>query len=279
MYGATARGLGTAVVAVGALLAGTVTAAPIVEIEEHIELRVRPMTAAAAEPESLPLVLRPTADVPADGILVVRWPGPDDRTEVRIRARERLVAADDLRSVVIEAEVHPPAGARTHAQRVIAFDDADSVLFEVHRAHETGLTLAIECQTVREVRATTRRTFGSAVSFRLDVHWIDGTEAVLLETNRLDTFVGDSVSYAFSLDEPAGARSMEVRIAPLRMVGGVLQVEMEVDGTLPGDGTPRLVARRERWLSSPGATSSLDVVEGEPAKGYRFSVTPSFDAP
>jgi hypothetical protein len=160
---------------------------------------------------------------------------------------------------------------------VVAFQDTETVLFEVHRARETGLTLAVECETYREITAATRPEIGAPVSFDLEVHWVEGDRAVLLETNRLDSFVGDPVSYAFSLDEGGSARSMEVRIVPMRLVGGVLQLEMEVTGTVSSDAAPRLVARKDRWLSSSGAQSSLEVVEGEPKTGYRFSVTPHYD--
>ena len=274
-----AKGIVGSVLALAALAGSSPgQAAPVVQVEDRIEVRVRPMNAEPAEPASVPLTLRPVGASADEGVLVLRWPGSEDRTTVRLRARERMLADDDLRGVLIEAEVEPPGGERTVARRVVSFDDSETVLFEVHRAREKGLTLAVECSTVREVAVTTRRSVGAPVSFRLEVRWVDGSDAVLLETNRLDSFVGEPVMYAFSLDGASGAQSMEVRLEPLRIVGDILQFQMEVSGSLPGGGRPHLVARKERWLTSAGTTSSIDAVEGEPGTGYRFSVTPSFDA-
>ena len=37
-----------------------------------------------------------------------------------------------------------------------------------------------------------------------------------------------------------------------------------------------LMSRKEQWLATRGATSSLTLETGEPPRGYRFLVTPYF---
>jgi hypothetical protein len=135
------------------------------------------------------------------------------------------------------------------------------------------LTLAIAGELTQQRRYTARPEVGPRVSFELQVRWFERGESVTLETNQLNTFVGQQVSYAFRLGETGKAAALTVRLTPARLVGQTLRVEAEVDGTLPGDDeTVVAVARKEEWLTSAGTSSVLSLAEGEPPTGFQFVV-------
>jgi hypothetical protein len=111
----------------------------------------------------------------------------------------------------------------------------------------------------------------------VEIQWVERGQPVTLETNTLNSFVGQPVSYAFRLGATGEAEALSLKLHPARRVGEALRVEVDVSGTLPGsDGDLQVVARKEQWFSTSGAPSTLSLAEGDPPTGFRFLVTPSF---
>jgi hypothetical protein len=117
---------------------------------------------------------------------------------------------------------------------------------------------------------------GDPVRFLLDVQWLEDGHGASLETNQLSTFVGQQVTYSFDLGQTDVAQAIHIGLKPLRVYNDIVQIEMEIAGKLPeGDGM-KLISRTEQWLSSRGQVSTVDVVAGDPPKGFRFVVTAQF---
>ena len=72
------------------------------------------------------------------------------------------------------------------------------------------------------------------------------------------------------------SESIELSLRPVKLDGDLARVELEVTASLPGKPNRLLLSRRESLYTTRHATSTLDVVVGEPPLGYRFHVTPDF---
>lgn len=203
------------------------------------------------------------------------WPEPGSRTRVRLRAMERPPPPGQDHAIQIEADLTLPDGARRHSTRSLSFVDSTTALFEVARVGERPLALAIEAECTREPQLSAQPVSGRPVVMRLEIQRLQAGQSVLLETNHLSTFVAEPVFYSFHLGGPAEA-SLRVQLTPLRLFDDVAQIEVEVSGAIPdGDGLA-VISRKEHWVASRGATSSLTVAAGQPPVGYRFLVTPDF---
>lgn len=261
-----------------ALAATASTAGPGVGVQERrgVALRVRPLTApAVAPPPGGNFEMDLDAGRSASLAFAVRWPDEDSTTSVAILAitRPPQGAANAVR---LEATVALPGGERHTASRDLVFDESATVLFEVARSDERSLTLAIEAEEVRETVFSARPTAGDPVVLNVEVAWQENGQSTSLETNRLSTFVGEEVSYAFRLGETGSAEALEVRLKPLGVFGDVLQLRAEISGSIPRNGKLEVLSRSEQWMVSRGESSALDVTTGDPPVGFRFVVTPRF---
>jgi hypothetical protein len=259
--------------------AAVVTAEPAIHSVEYdqIVLEIRPLTAEALVEDEADLTLEVSETAPTVVELHVLWPDPGRPSRLRLEATRRLSATGQ--TVRIESELTPAGGgAATSARKEIAFtSDTVTALFEVARDGDRVLTLAVEGELTHRRRYAAYPVVGAPVQFRVDVEWIEQGRAVTLETNRLNTFVGQSVGYSFRLGEIGEAEAASVRLLPVRLLGDTLRIEVELSGMLP-DPERGLVAvsRREQWLSTQGTTSELSLADGDPPTGFRFLVTPLF---
>ena len=80
------------------------------------------------------------------------------------------------------------------------------------------------------------------------------------------------------LSETGGdsAESVRLVLRPVRIMGAVTEMEIEVTGSLPGDPDRLLLSRRETLVSNRGTLSAITVTSGKPPAGYRFAITPDF---
>jgi len=220
-------------------------------------------------------------DVPSTGpaslVLDPGWPtaGSASRLELRVGRLPPLPGA--AHRLELAAELAGGEQVPLRARREMLFDEETTVLFEVARAGDVPLTLAVTAEASSEQALSAEVPAGPPVRLLLEIQWVEQGQAVSLETNQLDTLVGQAVSYAFRLGDPGAERAAQLRLFPALLVGGVLQIEIEINATMPGpDGRVQATSRRERWLSSAGTTSTLSLAAGEPARGFRFQVTPRF---
>ena len=268
----------TVLLAVGSALA-PVAAEPSIHVVQHqrITLDVRPLTAATLEsdPEEFRLIVPQGA--PAELELQVLWPHADRASRLRLSATRSLTTAGER--VQLTADLFAPDGRRSSQamREILMTSESTTALFEIARENNRVLTLAIDAELSRETSYTARPVIGAPVQFELEIQWVDEGQAETLETNRLSSFVGQSVSYSFKLGETGVAESVDLRLMPARIVGDTLHIEVDVSGTLPdGDDAVTVVGRQEQWLATRNTTSALSLAEGEPPTGFVFLVTPRF---
>ena len=103
-----------------------------------------------------------------------------------------------------------------------------------------------------------------------------GDRTVLLETNQLSTFVGQSVQYAFRRGAEESLEAVTLDLLPVSITGDLVTIQADVSGALPGSDGASLLSRHERIVASRRATSALAATSGTPPAGYRFQVTPDF---
>lgn len=179
--------------------------------------------------------------------------------------------------VALRAESSRPGEAPVAAERTIGIDGRATALFEIRRDGDRPLTLGVTAVADREMVVRTMPRVGRALAFEVELLRLDGDREISLETNVLRTFERQSVSYRFRIGSPPRVESLEVELTPVRLRGEIVEIEVDVAGMLPdGDGGSVAVARRERWVSTRGAGSSVSIVGGDPPRGYRVLVTPRF---
>ncbi len=177
-----------------------------------------------------------------------------------------------LESILTRPGSAPSLGA---AREILLGSDSATALFEVARIADQVLTLVVAGEVTRVTEYVALPVVGAPVTFRIDIEWVEEGSSQTLETNHLNTFVGQSVGYSFSLGAIGEAESLSIRLLPLRLMGNTVQLEVDVSGTLPGSGGEiEMVSRQEQWLSTRDTTNILDLASGEPPTGFRFVVTP-----
>jgi hypothetical protein len=270
-------------VAAAGLLALTLVApaasAPSIHLVRHqqVTLEVRPLTASTVPDRDEPWRLTVDESAPAQLELSVLWPDAERPSPLRLVATMHPSPAGMV--VRIESELTPAGQAQTiGARREMVFTEAtETALFEVARQAGRVLTLALSGEQSERTEYHARPAVGRAVQFELDIEWLENGSSVVLETNRLNTFVGQSVSYSFQLGQPGEGRSGNIELLPVKLSGDTVRIEVSISGTLPdGDGGMMLVSRKEQWLATGGTTSTMSLATGEPPEGFRFAVIPRF---
>lgn len=250
-----------------------------VESQTHVRLRVevlgigpdRPATAIA----SRELDLHP--DDPGRVEVELPWPSGEDPRLLRLAARGTAGVEPDTHLVTVRSVITDTEGARVEAEREFRMREGSSYLMEAFRRRRTAIVLSLTAEAVtRPVLVQEPRVVGTPVVFRLEVERVQGDRSVLLETNRLQTFLGEAVEYSFDRGAGEQAESVRLRLRPVRVEGDLAEVELVVSASLPGEPDRLVLSRREQLLTTRGATSSLTAATGQPASGYRFRITPRF---
>lgn len=269
----TARGRLLAAAGLTLLASSGTPAVPPVEIRERerVQLEIRALD---ATPPGSAAAWHIDVDPESGGEtrFELAWPEPGERVTLRIRAREIPTAPESRHLVELEAQIERSGVEGRTARRRIEFEDETTALFEVLRDPGASLTLAVVATTKPETVVKRASVAGAPIRFRLEIQRITGEEAVTLETNLLQSFVGQPVSYSFDLGSESGHLTLLAR----RVSGELAEVDVEVSGRLPGHEGPQLLSRREHWITSRGVRSTFSFEAGDPPTGYRFAVTPSF---
>lgn len=266
--------------AIGAMpSAGPADAAPRIQVSRHvnIEISISPINVSAApgtEAKDLSVVARPRQ--PGETEIGLLWPDPDSACRLKIRVSHDQPAGRQAHAALIEAELVLADGRKVRSSRKLEFDDDQTSLFEVYRVDDRSLTLVLEARAEEETVVSRRTTVGAPVGFMVEIQRVAEGRSVTLETNYLQTFVGDPVSYSFNLGATSDSDSVHFTLKPLRISGSLLEVEVDTSGTLPGEEGPLLLGRRENLIASQGAVSTLSFESGDPPTGYRFLVTADF---
>lgn len=260
-----------------AVLFGTCGLAQVRLVEEaDLEVRVQPLLVVGGESGALPAKTFVVTEQDGGSLaLDLRWPDPSSRSRLRLQAVGRAGGVDEHHFLRLTAWLD--AGNRTHrASRVLNLQSGSTSLFEVHRVGDERLTLAITVERKLRRLVPHRPSAGVPLTFKLEVEGVRGEEAFPLETNHLQTFLGEPVEYAFRRGEGDAAEAVTLMLTPILKEGDVIELRVDVSGSLPGGDRRLVLSRGDVLLTSRGATSTLGVTAGDPPAGYRFRITPDF---
>ena len=70
--------------------------------------------------------------------------------------------------------------------------------------------------------------------------------------------------------------ALTLELTPVRLIGDLVEINVNVEGRLPGDDGVMLIARDENFVVNRGAMLPVSVTTGDPPVGYRFQVTALF---
>jgi len=116
---------------------------------------------------------------------------------------------------------------------------------------------------------------GPGVRFRLDVIRVAGEQSHPLESNVMDTFLGEPVEYSFRRGEGDGLESLCVSLRPTRLAGEVARSRSRSPGLAWSPEPDRRESPR-----APPHDPRHDLFRhrdlGDGPDGYRFALTPDF---
>ncbi len=243
--------------------------------QEVISLELRPLTASLAGASAQGPRPHVIVDPKKGGEVVfsVRWPA-DEPSEVTIKATE-AGRRGETRRISLVAQIALPDGTTVRSERTLDINEGATALFELFRLDNRPLTLAVEGQVITRPVLADLPHAGRPVRFQVQIHRVDRGVAVALESNDLSTFLGSPVRYQFSLGSDDRAPAAELLLTPIRIDGDLVEVEVGLSGSLPGEVT-EWVSRSETWMTSRGAQQTIGLESGEPPSGYRFLVATTF---
>ena len=254
-------------------------AGPRVQVtrQTRIDLTFKPLTASAApgtDAAALALAIHPRDGGETEFRLL--WPDADSTTLLTLKATRSESTGSTKHAVALEAELILPDGSKVRSSTRFDFHDGTTSLFEVYRIDDNPLTLIVEAEASEETIVSRGGTVGPPVRFLLEIQRVQDGRTISLETDFLQTFVGEAVSYGFRLGDTPEADAARLQLKPVRLSGDLLEIEVEIDGTLPVDEELVILARREDWIASRGVVSTFAFESGDPPVGYRFLVTADF---
>lgn len=270
-------GIAVVAVVIGLWPAGAEAAPRGFEKRTKVNVEVQSLTAeTVGGREDGPATISLDSSDPRETKLELVWPEPGDLSELRFRVSHAPPPAGSERAVTLDARLVLPDGTRVHASRTVAFDESETILFEIHRFDNRSLTLSVQLTVEVELVVSTHPTPGSQIRFRLEiVRVIEGRE-VVLENNYLNTLMGEDVSYGFQLADSVDADAVQITIHPRRLIGNIAEIDVSVNGRLQMGDELMVIGRSERWMASRDATSTLAFESGDPPTGYRFRITARF---
>ncbi len=261
-----------------AAFASPVAAAPPLALETHVLLKVDVLI--VDDGRSATAGTSGEAEIGPDGAgtvdLNVKW--PPDRTPLAVRLVAKLdsISPDGDAVLSLKATVERDGRSPVVASRQMQLADEGSGLFEVYGDGGKRLLLTLHGEKVKRAVLHRVAEVGEPVTLTVAVLRVDGDRVVLLETNELHTFVGQSVEYSFHRGAGDGLESVRLELTPSTVSGEVVTLDTEIDGTLPSPSGAVILSHQERIVASRQATSSLTATAGAPPAGYRFQVTPDF---
>jgi hypothetical protein len=213
---------------------------------------------------------------PGSVSLAVPWGSRGETLDVRLEARLTSITPDGEAVFSCESQVARPGRIPVAASREVRIADGGSGLFEVFGDGDRRLLLTLRGEQVSRAIVRPPAAAGAPVRFIVAVERVDGDRIVLLETNELHTFVGQSVEYSFRQGADEALEAVRLSLLPTSVSGDLVTIEADISGALPGPGGTALISRRERIVASRRATSRLAATTGTPPAGYGFQVSPDF---
>jgi len=253
-------------------------AATPIDFETHVTLRVEALVVEGGRAKTTGVVREGEIGPTAPGVfdLTVPWSPRGASVKVHLTARLTSISPDGEAVLQLAADAGPAGRPPVSASRETRIADEGSGLFEVFGEGDRRIVLTLQGEKVSRAIVRPPAVVGAPVRFVIGVERVDGERIVLLETNELHTFVGQSVEYSFRQGADEGLESVRLNLLPVAISGDVVTIDAEISGALPGTGGTALVSHNERIVASRQSTSRLTATAGTPAAGYRFQVTPDF---
>src|SRR5262245_4315417 len=247
-------------------------ALPPVVVEHRVALTVETLLVEGTDSRKVgdPVTSEIGPDDEQKAGISVPWGPKGARASITLTAGLGTASGDDPPAVRCTAAVDLPGRDRSTSDRVV--EGEGTALFEVVNDGRRRIVLALKTEPVDRPVVHRYAKVGAPVRFLVAVERVDGDKAVSLETNHLNTFVGQSVGYSFHL----GQEDVRLDLLPVSLSGDILTIQASISGSLPGSGTTSLVGRQERIVTSRMTTSAIAATAGTPPSGYRFQVTPDF---
>lgn len=266
--------------ACGLLFAAALSAwaTPPVGVETHIILGVEALTIedGKARPAGVSQQTEVGPSTPGAIDLTVPWAPKGGVIKLHIDVRLTSLTPDGEAVLRCDSTAGLPGGKPAQASREIHLADEGSGLFEVYGDGDRRIVLTLRGEQVERAIVRPPVTVGAPVRFSIGIERVDGERVVLLETNELHTFVGQSVEYSFRLGQDAGLESVRLSVLPVSIAGDIVTIDAEINGALPGSEGTMLLSRHERIAASRRSTSRVQATTGTPPAGYQFQVTPDF---
>lgn len=258
------------------LWTGRTAAGPVVR-EPRLAVEIVPVVLGepgAVSGRTLTLEAGPEPDEP----LVVSIPWlPGGTARLAIRALGVPGPPDGDHALSLQTVLTPPGAPAVRADRTLTVAEQGSGLVEIYGDDERRVVLSVRVERVeRPIVAKPPSGESLPVVFFLEIERRLGDARAPVESNRLATLVGEPVEYALRGGGTGDNEVLSVVLTPVRLLGEVAEIDVEISGTLPGDGQPLILSRKERVLTTRRASTSLDVVTGDPPRGFRFRITPDF---
>lgn len=214
---------------------------------------------------------------PTELALSFDWPGGTGTSTLTLSGTGRVAPDGDEHLVTLGSALKLPDGRVVRADWSVRIREGSTRLVEAYADRGVRVLLALKAESVtRPVVAGAARVAPPQVRFRLEIQHVLGESSESLETNVLDTFLGESVEYSFERGQDDDLENLRVSLRPVRLDGDVAEVDVEVTGTLPGSPNRVVISRREKLLTTRGSASALTVASGDPPAGYRFQIRPEW---
>lgn len=270
-------GAATALLALLTSSRGPTVALPPVVVEHRVVLTIEPFLVERGKtrPAAEKVGLEVGPDSPRSAEVSFPW-GRGLSGRLKIEARLVDVPEDGPARVQCAATVVLPGKAPARSTRDVALEDGSSTFYDVYEEEGRRLVLSVRSERLDRPVVLSSMHVGEPVRFLVAIERVDGDRTVLLETNQLSTFVGQSVQYAFRRGAEESLEAVTLDLLPVSITGDLVTIQADVSGALPGSDGASLLSRHERIIASRRATSALAATSGTPPAGYRFQVTPDF---
>ena len=208
-------------------------------------------------PAADPFTVEATRDEAGHVQRAIPWTahGPDAVLDLEVGVADG--SDESAHALRLDATVRVPGAPPARSRRDLRVAEGTSGLFDVVSEGERRLVLSLRVETISRTVLPGPKKVGAAVLFALSVERRDGERSVLLETNRLVTFLREGVEYSFARGDGDARESLRLVLTPVRLEGDVVEIDVDVTGTLPAAPGPLLLMRRDRprLPSLPGITS------------------------
>lgn len=254
-------------------------ALPVIVQETRLLVHLDVLPVATDETGVAPLASR-SVEIPAGASVVeslsLRWPEPEATTALRLDLAGTAGPEGGEHEIRLDARLDLPGDRTVASSRNVRVREGSTQILDLFSDRGRRLLLAVRAERTTRAVALVGPRAGAQVRFRLDVARVEEDRSVPLESNVMDTFLGQGVEYAFRRGEGDELESMRVVLTPVRLEGEIAEIAVEVTGSLPGSPSRVVLSRSERLVSTRGAASSITVLAGAGPSGYRFTITPDF---